>query len=462
MKRIILFSASCLLVSAFIISFIPQSCLLDYWGTKKLYQPADTGCIPAPVGYKAIFINYAGRHGARHLTNLNDLLLIQQTLNRAVDLAGLTSDGVKLKEMVNTLLLIEKKEDCGLLTETGKSELWGIGNRMKTHYPWLFADSVSCRVVTTKEKRTKQSAQAFMSGVNRPMQQNATTNLIDNDSVHLRFYEVSPGYRKFKKNGSWIVEMNKLKHDIRAEEEKHKIICKFFTRDYANQLLHPVIDKTVMGITDTVGDFIDAIFNVATLANAMPTEIKIAGYTPAKVNIRSLFTCNEFAWLEFVNSAQDYLLKGPGTDVSGIQVRNAVPLLVDFINSTDEAIKSSRPAIVVRFAHAETLSPFAALASIEGAATPTVDIFKYAQVWNVSSIIGYSVNVQWILYKDSDTGNTPLIQILYNEKPVHIPVATNQYPYYKWADVRAFYMNKLSKMNVSLNCDMLEYLKDLK
>ncbi|MDR3679940.1 MAG: histidine-type phosphatase [Flavipsychrobacter sp.] len=440
---------------------MPQSCLLDYWGTKKLYQPADTGCIPAPAGYKAIFINYAGRHGARHLTNLNDLLLVQQTLNRAVDFDGLTNNGMKLKEMVNTLLLIEKKEYCGLLTETGKRELWGIGNRMKSHYRWLFTDSVFFRVVTTKEKRTKQSAQAFMSGVNRPMQQDTTTDLIDNDSIHLRFYEVSPGYRKFKKNGNWAIEINKLKHDSRAEDEKHKIINKFFTREYTRKLLHPVTDKMVMGV-DTVDDFIDAIFNVATLTNAMLVEIQNAGYTLAKVNIRSLFTCDEFAWLEFVNSAQDYLLKGPGTDINGIQVRNAAPLLVDFINSTDEAIKNNKPVVVVRFAHAETLSPFAALTNIEGAATPTADIFKYAQVWNVSAIIGYSVNVQWILYKASDTGKAPLIQILYNEKPVHIPVATNQFPYYKWADVRAFYMDKLSKMNVRLDSDMLEYLKDLK
>lgn len=444
-----------------IISFAPSNCLQQHWGTKKLYQPADTNCTVAPAGYSAVFINHVGRHGARHLTSLGDLLLVQYMLDDAAQIKALTDDGIKLKDMVRILVRVEKKENCGLLTEAGKQEQKGIGCRMKAHYPALFSDTnTELIVVTTKEKRTVQSAQAFMEGLGRDMQPSSHTHILGNDSLHLRFFEVSPGYRKYKKKGNWIAEMEKLEHTPRAVKEQNDILSKFFTAGYTDRLLH----KTggLQSSKDTLADFFDALFNLATLSNAMQTEIAVAGYTSGQVDVRSLFTCNEFSWLEYVNSAQDFLQKGPGMNANGIQVRNAVPLLVNFINTTDAAIAGNKPEVFARFAHAETLSPFATLLEVKGAATPVSNILDYNKVWDVSNIIGYGANVQWVVYKADGTDKEPLVKILYNEKPVEIPVVTRQFPYYKWSDVRNFYLDKLAKLNVGLDDDMLTYLINLK
>ena len=460
MKKILLFSFLAVLAIGTTTSFDTGNCLQEYWGTKKLYQPVDTANVPTPAGYAPVFINYIGRHGARHLTNLDDLLILQKTLKSADSMHQLTTDGIQLQGMVAKLLLVEKQEDCGLLTIEGKEELSGIGRRMGAHYPAIFNNpGADFSIVTTREKRTQQSAASFMQGMGKTVNAGSNMHFIDNDSVQLRFFEVSPGYKAFKKKGNWIAEINKLENDKHIMSEKVQIMSRFFKQGYAAALTTPAKDKKGRNVD---ADFIDALFNVATLPNAMQAEITAAGYKPAQLDVRSLFTCDEFAALEFVNSAKDFLMKGPGTDTNGIQVRNAVPLLVDFMNTTDSFVQNNRTAFIGRFAHAETICPFATLLDIKGAATPVTDIFTYNKVWDVSTVMGFSANVQWIIYESKDPGKSTLVKILYNERPAQIPVFTDQYPYYRWDDVKQFYINKLNKLDVNINGDMLTYLQQLK
>ena len=55
-----------------------------------------------------------------------------------------------------------------------------------------------------------------------------------------------------------------------------------------------------------------------------------------------------------------------------------------------------------------------------------------------------------------------MVKILLNEKEEHITgLNTATYPYYKWSDLRAFYMAKLSKLNVQVTGDMNKYLTEV-
>ena len=38
-----------------------------------------------------------------------------------------------------------------------------------------------------------------------------------------------------------------------------------------------------------------------------------------------------------------------------------------------------------------------------------------------------------------------LVKALLNERECTLPVKTNQYPYYKWSDLRQYYLDKLAK-----------------
>jgi len=156
-----------------------------------------------------------------------------------------------------------------------------------------------------------------------------------------------------------------------------------------------------------------------------------------------------------------------------IQVRVAAPLLADFIHSTDKAVHrlvgtgagpgttnaGSGPDAILRFTHAEAISPFATLLGIPEASTPAVSIFKYGAHWRAESIIPLSANVQWVLYSN---GKDWLVKVLLNEKESALPVATASAPYYRWEDLKKFYEKRLRSIHAGVGENMLEYLKTLR
>lgn len=71
-------------------------------------------------------------------------------------------------------------------------------------------------------------------------------------------------------------------------------------------------------------------------------------------------------------------------------------------------------------------------------------------------------NIQWIFYKSEQTHQPILIKVLLNEREVHLPIKTDSYPYYRWNNVKQFYVNKLNKLGLDENQSAIEMLKNLK
>ena len=61
-------------------------------------------------------------------------------------------------------------------------------------------------------------------------------------------------------------------------------------------------------------------------------------------------------------------------------------------------------------------------------------------------LIPTACNVQFIFYrpKKGKQGDV-LVKVLMNEREAHMPMATDMWPYYKWKDVREYYMKKLDE-----------------
>jgi multiple inositol-polyphosphate phosphatase / 2,3-bisphosphoglycerate 3-phosphatase len=141
--------------------------------------------------------------------------------------------------------------------------------------------------------------------------------------------------------------------------------------------------------------------------------------------------------LALADGAKDFLVKGPGVDVHGIQVRIAAPLLEDFLRTASERLADGKPGADLRFAHAETIAPIAALMGIEGAATPDTDLAHYTDVWQADRVMVFSGNIQWVFFRKP--GADDLVEVLFNERPVHIPVPAASFPFYRWVDVKKYY-----------------------
>lgn len=439
------------LISAFLIPVFAkaQKCNYNYLGTKTLYAAPKGNDKNVPAGYEPVFINHVGRHGARHLTKEVNTSFAYQLIMKADSANSLTSSGKKLKQMILALDKVERGQVKSISVE-GKEELEGIGNRMAKWYPQVFNGAAKLNVGFTKEVRTKQSADAFLVGLKAGIKQDPKIKEY-NDDTDLRFYDASPAYVAFEENGSWQADMNKLQVKIKHTQLYHDLVTDWINKAFLKTLKPADEEKLVSDV-----------FGFATIVPSLKAEIAKAGVKPAEVDFEDLMSCSDLISLSRIDVLDDYLKKGPGRDNNGIQVRIAVPLLVNFINTTDAFIKNAPVNAELRFAHAETISPFATLLGISNADKVASDMTNVGETWWSSEVIPLSSNIQWIFYRKEGSSDM-LVKVLLNEHEAKITgMDKRSYPFYSWGALRAFYMAKLSKLNVGLNDDMVKYLKDVK
>jgi len=444
MKKLLLLSG--LLIGAFSFKATAQNCTNDFLGTKALYKDPHVKYSPVHVGYQPVFINYVGRHGARHLTKDVNTSYSYKMLVSADSVHTLTAQGQELKQMVMALDRVEKGNVKSISAE-GVNELKAIGERIYTQNKNVFAGQSHFNVTVTKEIRTTQSANAFLSGLKSKLKDSAVMKMYTDD-VNLRFFDASPVYKQFEQNGPWSKQSEELEKAVHLAT----IDDAFTARIFAHTLLS----------ADDKKQFTNDIFGFVTIAYSVMEEAKKIGVQPSAINFKQFFTCDEIIALSKIDIADDYYKKGPGIDNNGIQVRIAAPLLANFIKTSDEFIKNGGVNAQLRFAHAETIIPIAALMEISTANKASKDINTIGKLWQSALVAPLSSNVQWIFYKKQGS-NKYLVKILLNEKEAHITgINNNGSVYYNWDTLRAFYMKKLQQLNVGLDDDMKAYLANVK
>lgn len=82
---------------------------------------------------------------------------------------------------------------------------------------------------------------------------------------------------------------------------------------------------------------------------------------------------------------------------------------------------------------------------IENFGVFTADADSLYTLWTDFKVVPMAGNLQLIFFRNTKKGQEDdiLVKILHNEREVHIPVATDRFPYYRWADVEAFYRQVL-------------------
>ncbi|QEC75629.1 histidine-type phosphatase [Mucilaginibacter ginsenosidivorax] len=425
-----------------------QDCGTAFLGTKTLYKAPFVKYTPVPAGYQPVFINHVGRHGARHLTKDVNTTAIYGILLKADSTNMLTDKGRLLKQMVLSLQKVEKGNTKSISAE-GRAELKEIGNRMYHNYSNVFARSPKLNVTVTKEIRTKQSADAFLSGLKAGLKDSAQITET-NDDLNLRFYDESPAYTAYKDGDDWEKYKAIIVKAEHIDEMNKNITARLFKPDFLKTQDKKWADKIVSDM-----------WGFATIVYSLKEEIGQKNIAPGDLDFTRFFTCEELKALGRADAVEDFLVKGPGIKPNGIQVIIAAPLLANFITTSDDFIKTGPVNANLRFAHAETISPFAALLGIVGADKVSPNINQFDAAWQASNVAPLSSNIQWIFYKKKGSANY-LVKVLLNEKEAHITGLKAGFPYYKWADVRKLYVAKLTSLNYKLGDDASAFLKAVK
>ena len=386
-------------------------------GTYMPYAYQDMGPETPPPGYEVVLINHISRHGSRYPISDKCIQTIHEILEQAAEINTLTTAGQKLLSQMDiwTKILQDK---WGMLTPLGEQQQQGIGRRLVKRfgpqpfnmiYAWI--DPI---------ERCVESYNSFMQGI-----ESSTTfdnRIIDADYLvrhnHiLNFFETDSQYLEFVQNGSWH-------RDLELYEKQ-------LLRD--NNVAVNYISETTGMPTGQLIQFAMALYDCIAIAPdmQMPSEL---------VPLMKETDMRE-CWM--VENARQYLEKGPSPLAGHIQTRIAMPLLENFIVTTEEGLNYNSPIAFLRFAHAETIIPFAALLEIPKASAitkQTPDIYK---VWKDYEIAPMAANIIWVVFKNSE--NHYLIEMFLNEQPVTFPIETDHYPYYEWDKVKEYYTGIIQK-----------------
>lgn len=429
-----------------------------YLGIKTTYHPLQAKQTVPPKGYQVVFINYVGRHGARFMTKPGSDVIVANILQQADANHALTQTGKNVKKNLAQFVTAEKG-NYENITLLGAEEQRGIAQRMFSENKTVF-NGKAIDVLMTSKVRTQQSAKAFLTGFPASLiNKTRCTVIADSLDAMLRFYDMSPAYDKYINSKAILSHLDSLQQDERTDEAANHICQKLFFDSFCRQLSGKKITADIGSGKEKTIDataFAQALYDVYSIWFLATREIKQACHCTLENNIGNAFSIEDLQWLDLVNNAEDFYAKGPAEDAMGIQVTIAAPLLVHFINTTDSVINGSKQAnAVLRFTHAEAISPFATLLGIPEASAESQSAYAFQKNWQASHIIPLSANIQWILYKNEKHYS---VKFLLNEKEVKLPVETSSFPYYDWQTVREYYIEKLSKLGINLHSDMKAYL----
>ena len=143
-------------------------------------------------------------------------------------------------------------------------------------------------------------------------------------------------------------------------------------------------------------------------------------------------------------------------------------LLRNIIETADTVTQTQA---TLRFGHEVCVMPLACLLELGNCAVQVENLDELDQYWQNYKIFPMGCNIQLIFYrpkkaaikreKSKLAGSSEreqarpevkgsgdiLVKALLNEREVTLPVSTDQHPYYKWADLRQYYLDKLAKFD---------------
>lgn len=373
----------------------------------------------------------------------------------------------------------------GMLTEQGAEQHQGIGERAYQRNRSLFdqaaANGETIAYQSSGEARATESGENFEKGFNKVSGNELANNVVaptdpadagagkdfqkNPDTLYFhktdnpdgsekqpgtKAYAIAEAYQNFVENDATIKGAEAtIVNDERIKQASHDVLSQIFTDDFLNRLAageykwYNTLDGTKNG-----GENCAPNADPSKDANACGDgKKKIASEYDAAMDLYNLYIiaadmrgenvegyafdfdqyfqgahaqdAKLFAW---ALDAEDFYEKGPSYTGQDQTYSIAQPLLDDFFYAIDARVNGGKTVATFRFAHAETMMPFAALLGLPGstqqAANSTTDVYTYENnAWRGETVTPMAANVQWDVYAKQGA-DSPIVRMLYNENEI--------------------------------------------
>lgn len=387
---------------------------LNKTGGVYFAYPEPSGSLtPAPDGYKPFYISHYGRHGSRYLISTDDYVWIRNLLNKAKQAGELTLLGEDVLARIDSVLL-EADGRGGDLSPLGVRQHRRIAERMMANYPEVFADSTEISARSTVVVRCVLSMDAFCE---RLKELNPTLQITRESSQKYMPYLCYGSQEADAKRKQTKEHLKKFREEKTHPDRLMSSLFKY--PEYVWKNVNPY-------------DLMWGLYYLASDMQDMETEL----------SFYDLFTPEELFDLWQVFNFDFYIGSGNYEDNEGLMIANAGNLLLNIIDTADEALKKENTSATLRFGHDGNLIPLAGILEFPSAIGKTGDPEKVYEVFADFKVAPMAGNVQIIFFKNEHDSNSPvLVKFLLNEEEQHIPVDTDNWPFYNWTDVRKYYLN---------------------
>ena len=382
---------------------------------------------PAPKGYEPFYMSHYGRHGSRWLIGENDYQTPLSILRDAHQAGKLTAEGEavlkKLEDFHPTTI-----KRLGELTTVGERQHHGIGSRLAKNFPEIFKaknvpidarSTVVIRCILSMEAECEELAAA-----------NPTARFHNDVSESFQYYL----------NQDWSDRLRRASRKSRGVRNEYE-------RKYSHpERLMKVLFNDQSYVYDNVraSSLMRQLFEVAANMQSHDTDIELY----------SLFTDEEVYDQWRIRNVGWYLDYGAAPQSDGIMPFSQLNLLRNIIETADTIVPvpvvaaspATTPQATLRFGHEVCVMPLACLLELGQCGAQVEDLDKLDEVWRNYRIFPMACNIQLVFYRPKKGDGDILVKALLNEREVTLPTQPVSGPYYRWADLRQYYLDKIKKL----------------
>lgn len=416
---------SILLSAALCVGFMAQAAPNDslftlYSGNLRAYPYTDNDApaqTPPPAGYRPFHMEHYGRHGSRWLIGEDDYKTPVRRLEAAERNGKLTPLGEKTLAVLRDVEKVSHKR-LGELSDKGAVQHRAIGRRMAQNYPEIFTAGANVDAKATVVIRCILSMLNGLEGV----QSVAPDVNVHSDASYADMY-----FMNYDDQPAWKI---------------HARVDTTVLRDYRN--------RNMVGDGYLARLVTDEKFARDSVApGLMPYLYWVLANTQSHTGqpwiLPEVFSEDEArqAWRHDNGMWVLHSINSPMTD-------NRMPLiqrnlLRNMIESTDTAAVSATPSANLRYGHDGILINLITLLDLNGLGREFASIEEAEEAGLRSyDLIPMAGNVQLVFYRN-DAGDI-LVKALLNEREATLPGTPVSGPYYKWSDLREYYLDKISKV----------------
>lgn len=381
-------------------------------GTDFLCPSDPVKLTAAPKGYEAFYISHYGRHGARYAWQSDLYDLFYNLLSKAGNQGNLTETGKEFKEKFDALYP-QVRYRVGDLSSKGWRQQKELAERAYLNFPSVFKDGAKVTAYTSTSTRCIMTMSSYCLGLKG---MNPEIDVFENF-----------GY-------SFLPAILPLDHHNPFRKDSYRMAPLLFDETW-EQYIDRKVDSD---------EILSRIFK--NVDNALPEEERwdVVSYLYFLVNgmssldgspdLTDVFTKEERVALWEIDNFQFFAQAWPTH-------YGYMPIVEDIVEKADAMFATGGFGADLRFGHDYTILPLLMILGVDGMDHNCVngDEISY---WCQTNRVPMGANLQFVFYR-SKKNSQILFKVLFNGEEAHLPLKSDNWPYYTWDSFKEYYCNEI-------------------